>query len=133
MGIRVMALHLVNCGKRPYTVNGYPGIRLFDEYRKPIDLQVGKGSAGVAMVPDFDEPPKKVTLQPGEHVVSSLLWRNLVTETDVKATTGVYLEAAPAEGAPWQEVSMLVSGREGKTNIDLGNTRKLGTQAWKKP
>jgi hypothetical protein len=133
MGIRVLAIQMVNCGKSAYTVNGYPGVRLYDEYRKPIDLQVGKGSGGVAQVEAFDAPPKKVTLQPGEHVMSSLLWRNLVTDSTVNATNGVYMEISPADGAPWQEVPLVSPGTERKRPIDLGNTRKMGTEAWKKP
>lgn len=136
MGIRVLTIEMVNCGAAPVVVNGYPSVRLFDESHDPIAVTVGQGSAGVAMVPDFDDPPQEVVLQPGERVHSGLLWRNLVTDATVNATTAVYLEAASAAGRPWQDVPLIVPNPlngDGQTvDIDLGNTDKLGVEAWKK-
>jgi Protein of unknown function (DUF4232) len=135
MGLRTMSLELVNCGTSPYTVRGYPSVRLFDEDREPIEVAVGPGSNGVATVPAFDVPPQEVTLQPGEKAISGLLWRNLVTDSTVTATTAVHMDAAVLEGKPWQQVPMTVPDEVNgtrTTEIDLGNTGKLGVQAWTK-
>lgn len=135
MGLRVLTLEMVNCGEKPLVVNGYPSIRLFDEEHEPIAVTVGQGSSGVATVPDFDTPPQEVVLQPWEKVRSGLLWRNLVTDATVNATTAVYLEAASAAGKPWQDVPMVTPDPMGgarTVDIDLGNTGALGVEAWKK-
>lgn len=133
MGLRTLMLELVNCGTSPYTVRGYPSLRLFDEDREPIEVAVGPGTNGVATVPEFDAPPQDVTLQPGEKATSGLLWRNLVTDSTVDATTAFHLDATVAEGKPWQQVSLTVPDTVNGTRtvtIDLGNTGKLGVQAW---
>jgi uncharacterized protein DUF4232 len=130
MGLRVLTVEMVNCGTTPYVVNGYPALRLFDEDHEPIDVAVGQGSASIASVPDFDHPPTEVVLQPGEKAWSGLLWRNLVTDSTVKASTAAYLEVAPAPGRPWQDVPLVWRGDA--TDIDLGNTGRLGVEAWKK-
>jgi hypothetical protein len=125
MGIRVLTIEMVNCGTSPYTVEGYPRVRLFDEDHEPVEVEVAQGSAGIASVPAFDDPPEPVTLRPGEKAAAGLLWRNLVTDATVPATTATYLEAAPARGRPWQPVPQPVT-------IDLGNTGRLGVGAWRK-
>jgi len=135
MGLRTLTLELVNCGSTPLTVNGYPAVRLFDEEDTPIEVVVGEGSAGITTAPEFDDPPQEVTLRPGEKASSGLLWRNLVTDATVNATTATRLEAAPAQGQPWQEVPLVVPNEVTGTStvtIDLGNTGKLGVQAWRK-
>lgn len=128
MGLRVLTVELTNCGSRPYTVRGYPSVRLFDEEREPIEVAVRQGSGSIATVPAFDVPPERVTLRPGEKARTGLLWRNLVTDSTVKATTAVRLEVASAAGEPWQPVPL---GAPAVT-IDLGNTRELGVRAWQK-
>jgi hypothetical protein len=135
MGVRVLTFEMVNCGTRAFGVNGYPGIRLFDKESKPIDVTVGQGSASVASVPEFDAPAGKVTLAPGEKARSGLVWRNLVTESNVVATTAVTLEASVVPGKSWHPVPLVVPDAvRGATTvtIDLGNTTKIGVQAWSK-
>jgi len=135
MGLRTLSIELVNCGTSPYTVRGYPSVRLFDEALEPIDVNAAPGTNGVAMLPEFDAPPREITLQPGEKAVSGLLWRNLVTDATVKATTAFHLDAAVAQGKPWQQVPLIVPDEINGTRtveIDLGNTGKLGVQAWTK-
>ena len=133
MGLRTLTLDLTNCGTTPLTVHGYPAVRLFDEDDQPIDVAVGEGSADIALVPGFDDPPQAITLQPGEKAHSGLLWRNLVTDATVQATTATRLEAAPAQGDPWQEVPLVEPNGPRTVTIDLGNTGRLGVQAWRKP
>lgn len=123
MGLRVLTIEMVNCGAQPYTVNGYPDLRLFDEERERIDVVVAQGSGGIATLPEYDVPPAEVTLQPGEKARAGLVWRNLVTDSTVDATTAVRMQAVAAPGERWQEVPMDVT-------IDLGNTGRIGVQAW---
>lgn len=135
MGLRVLGIELVNCGSAPITVNGYPALRLYDEDDQLIDAAVLHGSADISVMPEFDNPPVAITLQPGEKARSGLLWRNLVTDATVKATTATRLQAAPAQGAPWVEVALVIPNEvtgSSATTIDLGNTGKLGVQAWQK-
>jgi hypothetical protein len=135
MGLRTLSMELVNCGTEPYTVEGYPSLRLFDEDHEPISVVVGHGSAGIATVPEFDKPPQVIVLQPGERALSGLLWRNLVTDSTVKATTAYHMDAAVSGGEPWQTVPLVVPdtvrGADDVT-VDLGNTGKVGVQAWQK-
>jgi hypothetical protein len=131
MGLRVLTIELTNCGTTPITVHGYPALRLYDEDDQPVDVTVVRGSGDIATDPEFDVPPREVVLQPGQKAHSGLLWRNLVTDPTVKATTATRLEAAVAQGEPWQEVPVVEPGNAtGTVHIDLGNTGKLGVQAW---
>ncbi|MEU1668092.1 DUF4232 domain-containing protein [Streptomyces sparsogenes] len=122
MGLRVMSLKLTNCGKRPYTLNGYPTVRVLDGDGKPLDIRVAHGSAGIATLEDFDAAPRQVTLRPGQTAVAGLAWRNTVTDATNPAVNGQALDVAPAEGSPRQTVTEL---------IDLGNTGKLGVSPWR--
>lgn len=134
MGLRDLALELVNCGTAPVTVTGYPDVRLFGEDHQPLTVTVEHGSGSIATVPDFDNPPGEVTLRPGERARSGLLWRNLVTDSDLsKSVTAYYLEATAGRGTPWLDVPMVMpdavlGARE--VTVDLGNTGKLGVRAW---
>ncbi|MBM0278757.1 DUF4232 domain-containing protein [Micromonospora tarensis] len=123
MGLRALGLELVNCGDRPYQLNGYPVPHVFDEQREPILLRVVNGAKEITL--GFDQPPRQIILAAGERATAVLLWRNLVTDSTVVATTGEYLTVAPAAGQPADEV-------EPDGPIDLGNTGRIGVSAWKK-
>ncbi|RUL93871.1 DUF4232 domain-containing protein [Verrucosispora sp. FIM060022] len=123
MGLRAMGLELVNCGSRPYRLHGYPQLRLLDSDDNPIKVRVIAGARGITS--GFDDPPRPLTLAPGEAAGAAVLWRNLVDDPTVVATNAQRLEVAPAEGEPTQEVAV-----EGP--IDLGNTNRVGVSAWKK-
>jgi hypothetical protein len=123
MGLRVMSVFLVNCGTVPYTVNGYPELRLLDADRTPLPVTVGHGSAGVATLDNFDRPPVPVTAAPGERLAFGMVWRNTVTDTTIDPVNGVYLEVTPAVGQP-----PLVVRPEGR--IDVGTTRRVGVTPW---
>ncbi|MEU8284537.1 DUF4232 domain-containing protein [Micromonospora sp. NPDC048905] len=123
MGLRALGLELVNCGDRPYQLNGYPVLHVFDEQREPVLLRVVNG--GKEITSGFDQPPREVTLAPNERATAVLLWRNLVTDSTVVATNGEYLTVAPAAGQPAEEV-------DPDGPIDLGNTGRIGVSAWKK-
>lgn len=123
MGLRAMGLELVNCGSRRYRLHGYPDLRLLDSDGNLIRVRVIQGAKDITS--GFDDPPRPLTLAPGEAAGAAVLWRNLVDNPTVVATNAERLEVAPAEGQPTQEVAM-----EG--SIDLGNTTRVGVSAWKK-
>ncbi|WP_333741277.1 DUF4232 domain-containing protein [Streptomyces sp. IBSBF 2806] len=123
MGLRVVGLVLENCGERDYTVKGYPQVTLLDEDRQPVDgVRILRGSGGIATVTGFDDPPRTVTLEPGERASAGLMWRNTTgfgTAVDVpyvrvRATP----RAAPVTITP---------------HLDLGTTGRLGVSAWHRP
>lgn len=124
MGLRVLSLELLNCGTRPYTVNGYPFLRVLDEDRAPLDVDVSHGASSIATIEGFDPPAAPVTLQPGEMAVAGLTWRNTVTEVK-PAANGSYLDILPSgrESADDAEQTLPVV-------LDLGTTGKLGVSAW---
>ncbi|MEU4771434.1 DUF4232 domain-containing protein [Micromonospora sp. NPDC023644] len=123
MGLRALGLELVNCGTEPYRLDGYPVLRLFDGDGNPVPVRVVDGAKEITS--GFDDPPRPLTLRPGERAGAAVLWRNLVTDPTVVATNGERLEVAPAVGRPAQAV-----GLDGP--IDLGNTGRIGVSAWKK-
>ncbi|MFG1881310.1 DUF4232 domain-containing protein [Micromonospora sp. NPDC049102] len=124
MGLRALGVELVNCGERPYRLNGYPAIWVLDEQRKPIILGVVNGAKDITS--GFDQPPQPITLQRGERAVATVVWRNLVTDSTVVATDGTYLTVAPAAGQPAEEV-------DPHGPIDVGNTGRIGVSAWREP
>ncbi|WP_367320320.1 DUF4232 domain-containing protein [Streptomyces sp. HUAS ZL42] len=77
MGLRVVGLRLENCGTGDYTLEGFPASSLLDEDHEPVDgVEVLHGSGGIATVTGFDDPPRPLTLKPGEYATASLMWRN---------------------------------------------------------
>ncbi|GLZ43480.1 hypothetical protein Acsp05_71040 [Actinokineospora sp. NBRC 105648] len=135
MGLRVVTLEMVNCGARPYEISGYPVLRVLDGEQRVLPVKVGRGSAGIATVAGFDDPPRSVTLRPGEKARTGLMWRNTVTDSTVTATTGHTLEIAPAEDRPVQRVPLIAEGDRADEGpyaftLDLGNTGALGVRAW---
>ncbi|GAA2076588.1 DUF4232 domain-containing protein [Actinomadura alba] len=126
MGLRAMRIDLLNCGTAPYTLQGYPAVRVLDADRRPLDVTVLDGTAKISRIERFDGPPKRVTAAPGGHLAAVVVWRNSVTDVEVSAATGRYLEIAPADGRPAQTVTP-----EG--GIDLGTTGRLAVSAWTTP
>ncbi|MFJ9947233.1 DUF4232 domain-containing protein [Kitasatospora sp. NPDC091207] len=124
MGLRVMGIRLTNCGSRPYTLNGRPGVRVLDAERAPLGITVRNGSAGIATLEGFDAAPKAVTLDPGEYAAFQLVWRNTVTAGTGPADNGRFLEVAPLPGRPRVVVP---------ADLDLGTTGRLGVSAWTEP
>ncbi|MFJ6137630.1 DUF4232 domain-containing protein [Kitasatospora sp. NPDC092286] len=122
MGLRVMAIRLTNCGTRPYKLNGRPDVRVLGAEREPLDVNVRRGSAGIATIDGFDAAPAPVTLQPQESAVFQLVWRNTVTSGT--KDSGQYLDVAPLPGRPRVTVPAY---------LDLGTTGKLGVGVWTKP
>ncbi|MFI1360435.1 DUF4232 domain-containing protein [Streptomyces sp. NPDC020898] len=122
MGLRVVGLHLDNCGTRDYTVEGYPLLELLDNEFKPVDgIKILDGSGEITTSAGPDNQPLPVTLGPGESATAALVWRNTtqfgtpvnVPYVRVRAKTG----ADPVTVTP---------------NLDLGTTGKLGVRPWEK-
>ncbi|MFF1592948.1 DUF4232 domain-containing protein [Streptomyces sp. NPDC058286] len=122
MGLRVVGLHLDNCGKRDYTVEGYPLLELLDDDLGPVDgIEVLDGSGDITTGVGPDEPPRPITLKPGESATARLVWRN---------TT----EAGTAVNVPHVRVRAK-AGADPVTvtpHLDLGTTGKLGVTPWAK-
>ncbi|MEV5594129.1 DUF4232 domain-containing protein [Streptomyces sp. NPDC052496] len=117
MGTRAMGITLTNCGERPYQVNGYAGVQVLDEDRKPLAVKISHGSDIVD-----DVGPEPLTLQPGEHASAVLMWRNRVTDGTGPAVNGAFLALTPAAGGSRPQLV--------RELIDLGSTGKLGITAW---
>ncbi|MCP2238630.1 Protein of unknown function (DUF4232) [Prauserella halophila] len=128
MGLRILHLEVTNCGGRPQGLSGYPRLRVLDENRTRMDVRVREGSAGIATVDGFDDPPRSVTLEPGGTARTGLMWRNTNTGTTAPGV-GEYLEIAPSGTRPWQPVEQPAPDRNG-LHIDLGTTGTLGVRAW---
>lgn len=122
MGLRVVGLHLENCGTRPYTVEGYPLLKLLDSELRPVDgVTVLDGSSEITTGAGADEPPRPVTLGPGESATAGLVWRN-TTESGT-AVNVPHVQVRAKAGADPVTVT---------PNLDLGTTGKLGVRPWKK-
>lgn len=123
MGLRAMSVTVTNCGKDTYRLNGYPKLRVLDEHREPLDVQILEGPRPVTTM---DDPgPHPVSLKRGEAAHSVLVWRNTVTDTTTTAVSGTYLKVTPAPGT--RPGTVTPEGR-----IDLGNTGRIGTTAWQR-
>ncbi|MEU3502897.1 DUF4232 domain-containing protein [Streptomyces hundungensis] len=122
MGLRIVGLHLDNCGTRDYTVDGYPQLELLDDDFGPVDgIRILHGSGGITTGAGPDEQPRRVLLKPGEAARASLVWRN---------TT----EAGTAVDVPYVRVRAK-TGADPVTvtpHLDLGTTGKLGVRPWVK-
>ncbi|MFJ4847803.1 MULTISPECIES: DUF4232 domain-containing protein [unclassified Streptomyces] len=121
MGLRVVGLHLENCSAAPYHLDGYPQLQLLDEGHRPVTgIKIRHGGSG-SVGPEFDAPPRPLSLQPGETASSGLTWRNTVTYgTPVDAP---YVRVRARPGADPVMVT---------PELDLGTTGKLGVSAWHK-
>ncbi|GGY84510.1 hypothetical protein GCM10010343_06790 [Streptomyces avidinii] len=125
MGLRVANFQLVNCGAQPYVLEGYPQLSLRDDRNDPVEVAVEHGSAGITTgTLNLDEAPGRVALAPGQAAFFGIVWRNLVTDSAVPATTARIVEVEPRPGAPrlWLRLG---------APVDLGNTGKLGLGPWR--
>ncbi|MEU3078618.1 DUF4232 domain-containing protein [Streptomyces laurentii] len=122
MGLRVVGLHLVNCGTRDYTVEGYPLLVLLDSDHEPVSgVRILDGGKDIATGVGGDEPPRRVTLRPNESATANLVWRN-TTEAGTAVNVPHVRVRAKAGAAPVTVTP----------NLDLGTTGRLGVTPWKK-
>ncbi|MGW5863032.1 DUF4232 domain-containing protein [Streptomyces sp. NPDC055239] len=125
MGLRAMSVTLTNCGKDVYRLKGYPKLRVLDEHREPLDVQILEGTAPIMTRDDDPGPDHRVSLKKGEAAYTVLVWRNTVTDTTTTAVSGTYVKVTPMPGA--RSGTVTPEGR-----IDLGNTGRIGTTAWQR-
>ncbi|MFF4822632.1 DUF4232 domain-containing protein [Streptomyces sp. NPDC001312] len=122
MGLRVVGLHLDNCGTRAYSVEGYPLLELLDDDLEPVDgVEILDGSGEITTGAGPDEEPRPVTLEPGESATAGLVWRN-TTEFGTPVNVP-YVRVRAKEGAAPVTVT---------PHLDLGSTGKLGVRPWEK-
>ncbi|WP_024756164.1 DUF4232 domain-containing protein [Streptomyces exfoliatus] len=122
MGLRVVGLHLENCGTTPYELNGFPRIGLADENREPVDgIELLQGGEAIAGGTGAEGPARPLVLAPGERAHSGLVWRNAVEAGDPVDAPYARVWAKPG-AAP-----VMVT-----PELDLGTTGKLGIGPWKK-
>jgi len=120
MGLRVVGLHLVNCGTAPYDLNGYPGLELLNEDHEKVDgVRILHGTDGISTGAGGGGSPRPVVLKPGEAARTTLAWRNTTQAGD--AVNAPYVRVRPKPGAA--PVTVI-------PELDLGTTGKLGVGPW---
>ncbi|MET8974924.1 DUF4232 domain-containing protein [Streptomyces sp. NPDC004539] len=121
MGLRVVGIHLVNCGTTPYSLDGFPELTLLDEEREPVDgVQILKGTSGISSAVGGGDTPEPLTLKPGAKARATLAWRN-TTEFGT-AVNVPYVRVRAKSGAAPVTIS---------PGLDLGTTGKLGVSPWR--
>ncbi|WP_037888400.1 DUF4232 domain-containing protein [Streptomyces viridochromogenes] len=122
MGLRVVGLHLVNCGTRPYRLDGYPELELLDEDHDPVDgVRILHGTDRISTGIAGAGGPQPVVLRPGEAAEATLAWRNTTGFGD--PVHAPYVRVAARPGA--RPVTVM-------PELDLGTTGKLGVGPWEK-
>ncbi|MFK0191941.1 DUF4232 domain-containing protein [Kitasatospora sp. NPDC090308] len=121
MGLRVVGLHLENCGTKDVTLNGYPQTQLFDEAHAPLDgVQVLKGGAAIATSAGADAPPRRFTVAPGGKAHATLVWRNTDDASSAPVNAPYVRVRATPDAAPVTVTP----------ELDLGTTGRIGVGAW---
>lgn len=122
MGLRVVGLHLVNCGTKTYELNGYPELELLDADHDSVDgVRILQGTDGISMAAGGGGSPQPVVLRPGEAAQSTLAWRNTTGAGD--PVNAPYVRVRAKAGADPVMV---------KPELDLGTTGQLGVGPWQK-
>ncbi|MFI1220559.1 MULTISPECIES: DUF4232 domain-containing protein [unclassified Streptomyces] len=114
---RAVVLTLTNCGRKPYAVDGYPWIRVLDEARRPLPVEVNEDGSYFGN----DPGPKKLLLDPGGTVKSILAWVSTPEGGDLIEGDALAISAAP--GLP-----VRVFPLEGH---DIRLMDELDTTAWR--
>ncbi|MBN0045891.1 DUF4232 domain-containing protein [Streptomyces actuosus] len=122
MGLRVVGLHLENCGTAVYRLDGYPELELFDEDHDPVDgVRILHGGEQIASGTGADGPPTALALKPGERASAVLVWRNTTEFGDPVDAPYVRVRARP-DARPVTVTP----------ELDLGTTGRLGVGPWKR-
>ncbi|MCC2279899.1 DUF4232 domain-containing protein [Streptomyces sp. ET3-23] len=121
MGLRVVGLHLTNCGTRSRHLDGPPGLELLDGERKPVPgIDILHDAEDIASGTGFDDPPGPVDLAPGESASAGLVWRNTTGAGTAVNVPYVRIKAGPA----FPPVTVT-------PELDLGTTGRLAVSPWK--
>ncbi|MBD0741226.1 DUF4232 domain-containing protein [Streptomyces sp. CBMA152] len=124
MGLRVIGLHLENCGTQTRRLNGYPNVQLLDEAHKPVDgVKVLQGGSSIATGTGADGVPQPLALKPGERAYAGLVWRNTVEAGVGDPVNAPYVRVRANPG----DAPMMVI-----PELDLGTTGKVGVGPWKR-
>ncbi|WP_327090595.1 DUF4232 domain-containing protein [Nonomuraea sp. NBC_01738] len=115
MGLRVQTIILVNCGRKPLTLTGYPGLRLQGSDGARLKLRIDHGARRITTAV-HDPGPTTVTLRPRASARFALVWRN----TDDGSRD-------PQAGATITVGSARLTF---DSPVDLGTTARLGVTAW---
>jgi hypothetical protein len=122
LGLRVVGLHLDNCGTRPLRLDGYPKLTIQDEDHHAVDgVRILQGTDQISTGLGGDSSPQPVVLRPGEAAVTTLAWRNTTQAGEPVNAPYVRVWATPAA-----DPVMVVP------ELDLGTTGKLGVGPWRK-
>ncbi len=123
MGLRVIGLHLVNCGTENYELDGYPDLELLDESHDSVDgVRILQGTDRISTATGGGGSPQPLVLRPGEAARSTLAWRN-TTEAGAGAPVNApYVRVRAKPGA----APVMV-----EPELDLGTTGQLGVGPWK--
>ncbi|MFF0097038.1 DUF4232 domain-containing protein [Streptomyces canus] len=122
MGLRVVGLHLVNCGTGPLQLNGYPKLAIQDEDHHTVDgVRILQGTDQISTGLGGDGRPQPVVLRPGEAALAQLAWRNTTQAGEPVNAPYVRVWATPAA----DPVTVT-------PELDLGTTGKLGVGPWQK-
>ncbi|MEU6551652.1 DUF4232 domain-containing protein [Streptomyces sp. NPDC046915] len=122
MGLRVVGLHLVNCGPRPQRLTGYPRLSLLDEDHRPVDgVRILRGGSAIASGTGADGPARPLSLKPGQSAHAGLVWRNTVLSGTAVNVPYVRVWAKPGASP------VMVT-----PELDLGTTGKVAVGPWKR-
>ncbi|MFH9611790.1 DUF4232 domain-containing protein [Streptomyces sp. NPDC017448] len=114
---RAVVLTLTNCGREPYAVDGYPGVRALGEDGRSLPVKVNEDGSYFGS----DPGPKKVLLGPGDTVKSILAWVSTPEGGDLIEGDALAVSAAP--GLPARVFPL-----EGH---DIRLMDELNTTAWR--
>ncbi|MFE0676662.1 DUF4232 domain-containing protein [Streptomyces sp. NPDC058867] len=121
MGLRVVGLHLVNCGTGTYELNGFPEVEPLDEDHEAVEeVKVLQGASTISTGLG-DDTARPLTLAPGEAALARLAWRNTTEFGD--PVNAPYARIVAKPGA--DPVTVI-------PELDLGTTGKLGVGPWTK-
>lgn len=124
MGLRVVGIHLQNCGRHTLRLDGFPRLQILDEdHRSPRGVRILHGGSAIATGTGADGPARPVVLKPGEQARAELVWRDTVEAGVGDPVNAPYVRMWSKPGAAPR---MMIP------ELDLGTTGKLAVGPWKR-
>ncbi|QKW24064.1 DUF4232 domain-containing protein [Kitasatospora sp. NA04385] len=121
MGLRVVGLHLENCGTKDVVLNGFPQVQPLDAAHAPVTgVRVLEGGSAITTGTGMDQAPTRFTVPPGGQARAGLVWRNTDDASSAPVNAPYVRVRATPDAAP-----VMVT-----PELDLGTTGKLGVGAW---